>query len=267
MEKQSGQIKKIFLSEVKEEIGKYPAGTQNVISENDIALLPLPVQNYIRSCGYVGRNKMTNARIIWKDVLFRRNQNAAWMNLDCYQLNSVQEPCRIVYMKSNLFGFFPFEGRDKYQDGKGNMLIKLLKLFTITDAKSKEMDISALVTVLAETLLLPSQALQSYIRWIPVDDFSAKAVISFGGIEVSGIFEFNENYEMTRFVTEDRYQAQKDNSNKNIRWSGLAGNYCQKDGIKFPSLFEAVWHQDNCDFEYFKGTIDSIEYDVAEFDI
>jgi hypothetical protein len=267
MAKQPGRLKKLFLSEVKEEIGKHPADTQDIITEEDIAPLPLPVQNYIRNCGYVGKKKMTNARIIWKDVLLRRNQNTAWMDLNCYQFNSVPEPCRIVYMKSNLFGFFPFEGRDKYQNGKGNMLIKLLKLFTITDARSKEMDISALVTTLAETLLIPSQALQSYIKWFPVDDFSAKAVINSGGTEVSGIFEFNENYEMTRFVTTDRYQSQKNSTNKNIKWSGIAGNYCQKEGIKFPSVFEAVWHQDNSDFEYFKGVIDSIKYDVKEFNI
>lgn len=267
MEKRIRQLKELFLSEVKEVIGKYPAGTQDIITENDIALLPLPVKNYIRNCGYVGKNKMTNARIIWKDVLFRRNQNAAWMNLDCCQFNSVPEPCRIVYMRSNLFGFFPFEGRDKYQDGKGNMFIKLMKLFTITDAKSREMDISGLVTTLAETLLLPSQALQSYIRWIPVDEFSAKAVISYGGNEVSGTFEFNDNFEMTRFVTGDRYQAQKGNTNKNIKWMGIVDKYCVKDGIKFPSSFEAVWCQDNCDFEYFKGTVDSIKYNVEEFKV
>ena len=257
-------LKKLFLSEINDEITKYHSYPSAVFTEEDIKPLPLPVRNCIRNSGFIGKKKMANARIIWKDVFFKRNEKAGWLKLGCWQFNSVPEPCRIVYMKSRLFGLFSFEGRDKYQDGKGNMFIKLLKILTITNAKSQEMDISALVTTLAETFLLPSQALQSYIKWAPVDDFNAKATITFAGKEVSGIFEFNDKFEMARFVTYDRYQSQKDNSNLNIKWAGIASNYCQKDGIKFPSSFKAVWYQETGELEYFRGTIDNVLFDVSE---
>ena len=69
------------------------------------------------------------------------------MKLACKQVNATTAPARIVYMKATFVGLLPFEGRDKYQDGHGSMLIKLLKLFTVADAKGKEMDGSGLVTV------------------------------------------------------------------------------------------------------------------------
>jgi hypothetical protein len=258
-------LKDLFLEEIREEIEKFPPGNERLFTEKDIEHLPVPVQNYIRGCGYIGKPFMINARINWKDVYFKRNGNANLLKLECFQFNSTSEPCRIVYMKSRLAGIFPFEGRDKYQHGMGNMYIKLLSLFTLTDSKCREMDISGLVTTLAETLLLPSQAVQHYIKWSPCGDYKAKAVIEFGGNSVSGIFEFNEQFEITRFYTEDRYQSQKDGSQKKVRWAGIAGNYIEKNGYKFPSCFKAVWYQDSGDLEYFTGTIDSIIYNIKEF--
>ena len=82
-------------------------------------------------------------------------------------------------MKNAIMGIFPFEGRDKYQDGHGNMLIKLLKAITVVDAKSKEMDQSALVTVLAESLIVPTYALRQYIKWTALDANSAGAEIEY----------------------------------------------------------------------------------------
>jgi hypothetical protein len=50
---------------------------------------------------------------------------------------------------------YPFEGRDKYQDDHGNMLIKIGKLLTLQEAKGEAMDRSGLVTILAEAFVLP----------------------------------------------------------------------------------------------------------------
>ncbi len=258
-------LKDLFSAEIKEEIKKFPPSDNSPLSEEDIAHLPDSVKNYIRSCGYVGKPRTDNARIFWKDVSFKRSKTAQWLKLDCLQFNSVPEPCRIVYMKSFLGFIFPFEGRDKYQNGIGNMFIKILYLLKVQDAKSREMDCSGLVTTLAETLLLPWQALQPYIKWSEYGPDKAKATIEFGGNKVSGIFEFNENYEMTRFVSDDRFQSQSDSSSRNIRWAAVSGNYIEKDGIKFPSSFSGVWYQDEGELEYFKGTIDSILYNITEF--
>lgn len=258
-------IKDLFLAEIEEEINKFPPCDMHLLTEKDIENLPTPVKNCIRNSGYIGKPQMVNAKISWKNVYLKRNERANSLKLQCYQFNSVAEPCRIVYMKSRLAWLFPFEGRDKYQNGKGNMLIKLLILFTIADSKCWEMDISALVTTLAETLLLPSQALQPYIKWSSSGDYKAKAVIEFGGNRASGIFEFNEKFEMTRFYTEDRYQSQKDNTQKNVHWAVIAENYIEKNGIRFPSAFKAVWYQDNGNLEYFKGNIESIDYNIREF--
>ncbi len=257
-------LKNVYLSEIRTDVEKYSDFPTETINEKDIATLPKPVQRYFRYCGYIGKVKMINAKFEWENVLFKRAPNNKSMRLDCHQYNSISEPTRIVYLKNDILGIFPFEARDIYQNGKGNMLIKLLKLFTVADAKGVEMDKSGLVTVLSEISIIPTYALQYYIKWEVIDDNNAKATLTYNDIKVSGTFNFNDKGEMNSFYTEDRYFAEKDGTFKNIPWSIVIDNYVEKDGVKFPSKLKAMWHLKDGDFEYFKGTISNIEYNVME---
>lgn len=255
-------MKDIYLSEVKREKIKYSNYDNDLITNENIDSLPEPVQKYFKYCGFIGKEKMINAEIIWEDVYLKLSPKKKWMSLKCYQFNSVPEPSRIVYMKSRIFGIFPFAGRDKYQDGSGNMLIKLLKILQVVDAKGKEMDESALVTVLAESLLLPTYTLQDYIKWTAIDPNTAKAVITNNGCQVGGIFYFKDNGEFIKFQTDDRNYSEKGTEYKKVKWSAVVSNYIEKNGIKFPTHLKAMWHTDNGDYEYFKGTITDIKYNV-----
>lgn len=257
-------MKNLYLSEINTEITKHPVTDTGILSEDRISLLPEPVKRYFTYCGFIGKPQMTNARIDWEDVHIILNPGKRWIPLECYQFNSVPEPARIVYMKSRFAGFIPFEGRDKFQNGEGNMLIKLLKFITIDDNKGKEMNISALVTLLPEVLLVPACVLQYYIKWSAIDSNSAKAIIKFNGIEVSGIFHFNDLGEYIRFDTNERYQAAGKSKYKNVSWSVTMSDYTEKGGIKFPAFLTALWHEDYGDFEYFKGKIKNIEFNVMK---
>ncbi|MEW6064785.1 hypothetical protein P378_20485 [Desulforamulus profundi] len=255
-------MKDLYISEVRKELTKYSNCSNDIITENDIVPLPEPIQKYFRYCGYLGKEKMNNAEIEWEDVFYKNSPNKKWMSLKCYQFNSVPEPTRIAYMKSRIMGIFPFEGRDKYQNGHGNMLIKFLKLLKVVDAKGKEMDESALVTVLAEALVVPTYAFQHYIKWTAIDSNTAKAVIRYNESEVSGLFYFDDLGEFIRFETDDRYYSERGTEYKKVKWSAVAGNYIEKNRIRFPSYLKAIWHTDEGDFEYFKGNIANIKFNI-----
>ncbi|GBD91879.1 hypothetical protein BMS3Abin04_02611 [bacterium BMS3Abin04] len=257
-------LKNVYLSEIKTDIEKYSDFPTETIKEEDIATLPKPVQRYFRYCGYIGKVKMVNAKIDLENVFLKRAPNNKWMRLNCRQYNSVSKPTRIIYLKNNILGIIPFEARDKCQNGKGNMLIKLLKLFTVADAKGLEMDKSALVTVLSETFIIPTYALQDYIEWEAVDNNNAKATLTYNDIKVSGAFNFNDKGEMVSFYTDDRYFAEKDGAYKKIPWSVIVDNYMEKDGIKFPCEIKVIWHYESSDFEYFKCKISNIEYNIMK---
>lgn len=253
-------LKKLYLSELQTETAKYPPAAEAIIGEQDIAGLPQPVAQYFRDCGFIGMNRMNYALISWKDVYLRFSPEQQWRSLDCFQFNAVPEPARIVYMKSSIAGIFPFEARDKFQDGHGNMLIRLLKWFTVGDAKGKEMDQSALVTLLAETMLVPSYALQHYIRWTSIGPHVAGVTIRYKDIVAAGRFYFNDSGEFIRFETNDRYKTASGSTYERCNWVITAGDYVRKDGIKFPTDLKALWRDEHGDFEYFKGKIEGIEY-------
>ncbi len=255
-------MKNLYLSEVRKELTRYSSYENDIITQKNIASLPEPIQKYFLHCGYIGKEKMINAEVEWKEAYIKMSPDKNWMRLNCYQFNSVPEPTRIVYMKSSILGIFPFEGRDKYQDGRGNMLIKLLKFIKVADAKGKEMDESALVTILAEALLVPTYALQDYIEWTAIDSNTAKAVIRYNNTEVSGQFYFNDQGEFIRFETVDRYYSERGTEYKKLRWSIVAGSYIKKSGMRFPTDLKAIWRAEQGDFEYFRGTITDIKYNI-----
>ncbi|WNG45915.1 hypothetical protein F0U60_18705 [Archangium minus] len=250
----------LYQAEVAAELAKHPANSPGLITENDIAGLPPPVQRYFRASGFIGKPHTLNVRIHWSGMQLKRSSDAGWMKLSCQQFNSVPEPMRIALMKGRMVGVIPFEGRDKYQDGQGNMLIKLMKLITVGDSRGTYMDESALVTVLSETFMAPSFALQSYIKWQPVDEQSARAELTHNGITVGGTFHFNEADELVRFDTNDRWQDGK--PPKKLPWSAHLEGYRVAQGILYPTRVSATWHGPAGDYTYVTGTIDSLEFNV-----
>lgn len=250
-------IKQLFLTEAKDATKK--SEVLNLAEENDFSALPEILKRYISSCGYTKEHKVLNAVIKWDHAMIRFSPNSKWKKLVCYQLNFVKYPVRLVYFKTRLWKIIPVEALDKYMDSTGNMLIKILKFFTITNAKGKEINEAELVTLLAETILIPAYALQKYITWTIIDPFLLQGIIQYRGLKVSGLFYFNEYNEITRFETQDRYWTQNGNQYQRMQWTAIARHYIEKNGIRFPQEFSAVWNTKHGDYEYFKGTISAIE--------
>jgi hypothetical protein len=251
----------LYEKEVRAELARFPAAASLRISDTLLSRLPAPVERHFRLCGWAGRNAPFNARVVWNGFRLKRGRDQAWMPLACRQFNSVREPMRIAYMGGRLMRVLPFEGRDKYQGGHGHMLVKAMGLFAVVDETSRKLDESGLVTVLAETMLLPAYALQSYIRWEALDSTRAKAVLSWNGLSVSGIFEFGESGECLRFESHDRWQQGADAAP--IPWSAYFRKYQEQAGIRFATETGAIWHEKTGDFEYVAGRIDRIDFDVA----
>lgn len=222
-------------------------------TEADIAGLPQPVQKYFRYCGYIGTPKMSYIKIAYKDVDFALGNDKPVIKIDYTQYNFVNEPNRIAYVDSSMYGI-PFEGLDSYIDGAGSMKGVIAKLYPLFHQTGKNMDKSSLVTFLSESLIVPAAALQDYIVWESLDDLHAKATINYYGMYASGIFTFNDMGEMICFVTDDREATAMDGTSEKVRWSIKCSDYQDRDGVKKPTVFRAIWNYAKGDFVYFDGT-------------
>jgi hypothetical protein len=227
-----------------------------------IAHLPEPIRKYLTNSGYTGREMPVNAEIIWEESHIKMKPHGKWLKLKTIQFNSVDEPFRIAYMKAMLGGIIPFEGRDIYANGMGHMYGKLGKVITIFDEKQREIAQSALITVLAEALLVPGYALQNYIEWEAIDNNSARAVIRHMDIEAAGVFYFNDKGEMTAFESHDRYYMSPGKGNIQVPFRVETREYKTAGEYRFPSKVKAIWKLPEGDYDYWKGTIREIRYNI-----
>lgn len=231
-----------------------------VFTDNDFLHLPLAIQRYIKNCGYIGTPKMSYLKMEYHDVNFSQGRNGSTQTIDYTQYNFVKEPCRIALIDSVMFGI-PFEGYDYYQNGTGGMRGVIAKAITLFDQTGAEMDKACLATFLAESLFAPTILLQNYITFEEISDYEVRATTSYGGQTASGIFTFNEQYEMISFTTNDRAVVGINRNIEYIPWSALCNNYqYSESGIKYPTKFQAVWNYPDGDFTYFDGIISEVSY-------
>ena len=251
-------LKKIYQQAIAYEFLKYAVDKPH--EQYSIELLPTALKNYLKQCGYVANTQLKYCHIKWKYAHLKMAPDKKWSSLKCSQINFFSHPARIVLFQTKLFGLFPFGAIDRFQDGKGNMLIKLFNYFTIANSRGPQIDIAELVTILAEAILVPAYFLQPYIQWEEIDPYTVKGTITHGNNSASGIFYFNEHHQFLRFETEDRYYDNQGKFEKH-KWTAYAWNYKKSNGINHPLNFMAVWNLPNMDYTYFKGRVDKITYE------
>lgn len=254
-------VKSRFKKDIKNLMSENQLQTDNeVFTTDEFSHLPSAVQKYIQDCGYIGKRKMSYLKMEYHNVKFMQGKNGPALTIDYTQYNFIKEPCRMALIDSSMFGI-PFEGYDYYENGTGGMKGVIAKAVTLFDQKGTDMNKACLVTFLAESLFAPTILLQDYITFEEISDYEVRAEMSYGGQRVSGIFNFNEQYEMISFTTNDRAVAGTDGTMEYIPWSACCREYrTMENGIKLPTKFQAVWNYPDDDFVYFDGTINEISY-------
>lgn len=254
-------VKKQFQSDITALLAKNQLSADNeLFAEKDFSHLPTAIQRYIENCGYIGTAKMSYLKMEYHNVDFSQGKSGPTLKIDYTQYNFINEPCRMALIDSSMFGI-PFEGYDYYQNGTGGMKGVIAKAITLFDQTGADMDKACLATFLAESLFAPTILLQDYITFEEISDFEVRATITYGGQTASGIFTFNEQYEMISFTTNDRAVAGTDGNIEYIPWSAICNDYqLSANSIKYPTKFQAVWNYPDGDFVYFDGVISEVSY-------
>lgn len=245
-------VKKEYRSIVGElsEENKMP---KSIIVEDDLKTLPEVIQKYFIKNGYVGIESASIIKFDFKDVEFSMGANKPNVKIDYTVYDFVKEPTRVALIDSKMFGI-PFQGIDICKDGKATMKGILAKHITLFNTKFDIMDSS----YLSECMMHPSLALQENITYKQIDDYSVEATIRKNGRKTTGIFYFNENYEMTHFIDEKRLSS---DTNTYEKWSAVTSDYKVVNGVNRPTKFQAVWNFSEGDLVYFDSKNMKISYD------
>jgi len=247
--KVSGEVKELFKKSQETKL--------KVVTEEDIKYLPEPIQRYLRYSQIIGKEEIKTVRLKQKGFI-RTSEKQKWMLFEAEQYYTTNPPGFIWFATAKAAPFLSIKVRDRFYEGRGNMLVKLFGLKNIADATGPEMDQGTLIRYLNEIMWFPTAYLSEYIQWEPIDSNSAKATISYQGVTASAVIHFNEKGELTNFVAE-RY---RDVGGKFVMetWSTPIKGYKEIKGIRIPFKGEGVWNLSSGDFSYIRLEVTDIEY-------
>jgi hypothetical protein len=231
-----------------------PAETKPVNNE-ELAKLPPAVQKWITVSGAL--DKPSNRLVHLKQRGQMRTQpDGAWMPFEAEQHFTITQPGFLWTTTMQAAPMISIVGRDKYENGRGNMRIELLSLFPLADASGPATDQGSMLRFLAETCWFPDAALQPYIQWESIDAQTARATMTWGGISGSGTFFFNESGDILRFEAK-RYYDRKEGATLED-WQIINRDWKSINGYRIPVKSEVTWKLKDGDFHWLTLEIDSI---------
>ena len=229
-----------------------------VITNKMIDSLPVIVQKWMQRSGVIGKQVTRTVRLKQKGMM-RTKPGGKWMDFKATQYFTVSPPAFNWQAKIDLAPFIYMTGRDKYDHGKGEMLIQLMAMKTIVDSKgSEEIDQGTLLRYLAEICWFPSAALDDHISWEAIDEHSAKATIHYNQVSASGIFFFNRNADMIGF--EAMRYGEFDGKTSLEKWHIESKEFKEFNAVRIPYKSEVTWKLKSGDFTWLKLELLTIEY-------
>ncbi len=229
-----------------------------IVTENDIHYLPEPVKNWLKQCGVVGKPYIYLGKVTQKAAMKMKPEQQNWMNASAIQYTTINNPAFIWTVNVKMNSFISFQGRDKFENGKGEMLIKVNSLINVVNEQDKKLNEGSMQRYLGEMVWFPSIALSPYITWEQIDDKTAKAIMTFNGTSGSGTFYFNSDGNFIKFSAL-RYMGNAPDAMRH-EWVLLVEEYKSFEEIKVPSKMTATWKLDSKDWTWLKLEILDIAY-------
>lgn len=237
--------------------------TNSVSSIDNQKELPPVVARWLKTTGVTDKHPAASA-YLHQTGKMRTSANGKWMTFRSHQWVKTNHPGFFWTVHVNVAPGINIAGRDKYINGKGNMLIKLLSLFTVADAKGKETDQGSMVRYMAEIIWCPSAAMHDYFEWEQMDAQHAQLTMKWEDVEATGIFTFNENGLPVRFEA-DRYYSRKSGATME-RWVAEIEpeSYRKFDGVFIPSQISIAWKLKEGDYHWLDMEVTEVQYNTLE---
>lgn len=231
---------------------------KDIILEQDLHKLPVPVKKWLMNSGIVGKPIITTGQVKQHAKIKLDQKQEDWYTANAHQYTTIANPGFIWTIDLKMNSLIHFQGRDKFENGKGEMLIKINSLFNIVNEHGEKLNEGTMQRFLGEMVWFPSMALSPYITWHKIDDTTARATMSYNGTAASGTFHFNPQGEFIKFST----MRFKDNDPdaERYEWILLVENHKSFEGIKIPNEMTATWKLENQDWTWLQLKITDVKY-------
>lgn len=251
-------MEKMIAAETQEILNGSMEADSAIITESDVKELPSSVYKWMHNSGMVGRQRINSAYVKQKLLMKMKPEQTEWKSAEAQQYTALDVPAFIWTVDMNLASMIKLTGRDKFMEGKGEMLIKINYLINAVKEKGERIDEGSIQRFLGELVWYPSLALSPNITWEQIDEFSAEATMTYRGTTGSGTFYFDENGDFIRFVAL-RYMGNRKDA-KRYPWVLTVDDYAVFDGIKVPSKMKATWKLDEGEWTWLNMEIVTVKY-------
>lgn len=254
--------KAIFNKKIEAEVAQIRRESANtkpsIITIEQLSELPHSVSNWLKNSGIIGKETICVVSLKQRAKMKMKPEQENWNNATAQQFFSINTPAFIWKVKLEMPPFLKIIGRDKFVNGKGEMLIKLFSLLNVANEKGKKIDEGSLQRYLGEIVWFPSAALSPYITWEEIDPLTARATMEYNGTKESGIFHFNKNGEVIQYSAL-RYKGNETHS-KRYEWVINIREHAIMNGIKIPVKMTSTWRLEQGDWTWLDLEITEINY-------
>lgn len=221
----------------------------------DVDSLPEPVQRYFRHVLKEGQPYISYVRMT-HDGQFKSGLDKDWVNIRGEQYATTSTPGFIWKGTTSLF-----TARDMYMADKGRLVVSILSLIKVVDAKGAAYNQGELLRWLGESVLYPTNLLPSkWLKWSAIDSHSARLDFNYKDLSLFYIVTFNDLGEITQLETK-RYMDEK----QLATWVIKAENYLELNGVKVPTVFEVLWRLEKGDVSYAKFRMTDVRYSTMKW--
>lgn len=244
--------------DIREIIAQNKKIKEKTITENDITELPEPVKKWLRTSGVIGKPFINVGKVKQKAEIKMDPDQVNWLPATAIQYTTIENPAFIWKVDVKMNALLNFQGRDKFENGNGEMLIKMNSIINVVNEQGEKLNEGTLQRYLGEMVWFPSLALSHHISWEQINDNTSKATMNYKGTKGSGTFYFNSDGDFTKFSAM-RYRGNEIDSKKQ-EWILLVSEHRIFEGIKVPTKMTATWKLEKQDWTWLKLEITDIKY-------
>lgn len=251
-------FQRIIQEETAQLLSKNVNAENRILNDADLVNLPVPVKIWLKNCGALGKPFISMGKVTQTAEMQMKPDQDNWLTATATQYTTIDNPAFIWSVDVKMNSILSFQGRDKYDEGKGEMLIKMNSLFNVVNERGEKLDEGTLQRYLGEMVWFPSLALSPYITWEQIDENTAKATMTYKGTSGSGTFYFNSNSDVIKFSALRFNGNDKDAKRRN--WEMNISDYKTFEGIKVPAKMISTWKLDDKDWTWLKLEVTDIKY-------
>lgn len=251
-------FQKVIQQETSQLLDKNISTEIRILNESDLTNLPEPVKKWLRNSGAIGKPYISYGKVDQIAELQMKPEQDNWLKATAIQYTTIDNPAFIWSVDVKMNNFVNFQGRDKFDEGKGEMLIKLNSLLNIVNERGEKLDEGTLQRYLGEMVWFPSLALSPYITWKQIEENTAKATMTYKGTSGSGTFYFNSSGDIIKFSAL-RYKGNEKDA-KRYNWEMNILDYKTFEGIKVPAKMTSTWKLEDKDWTWLKMEVTNIKY-------